>query len=414
MVFKRIVILGAGFGGVYVLKRLSQKFGRHDPVEVILVNSRNYFLFTPLLHEVATGNLTPDTVVEPLRAILRPGFSNLYLAEVSSVNLTERMVTTTTGPLHYDYLVLALGSTTNFYQTPGAAEYSFTLKTLSDAIRLKNHFIQAFEAATKLTDEEAIRQTLHFVVIGGGPTGVELAAEMTDFLTGTFKKFYPPYITSEVRITLIQRALTLVPRFSPALQRKSLEVLTKKGVTVHLNRGVTAVGSDLVMLDNGERLPTKTVIWTAGVQPAIVPFTPAPALAADSRIIINDRLQLIDYPEVFALGDLAAYTDKQSGKALPPLAQVATKEGQVVANNIVRLVRGEAPRPFVYHHAGTLMSLGKWVAVGEIRSITFFGRFAWWFWRMVYLSKIISGPKKLKVALDWTIGLFFPRDISEL
>lgn len=410
----KIVILGAGFGGTYAFKQLHRFFHRQKKIELILVNRKNYFLFTPLLHEVATGGVSPENVTEPLRKVIGCCLHDFYLATVKSINLDKKEVTTTLGPITYDYLVIALGAETNFYDVPGARDYSFTLKSLEDAVRLKNHFIVTLEQASKINDELELTKLLTFVVIGGGPTGVELAAEMADFFYGTFNRLYPPDLIGKIRIVLVQAGSELLPAFSPPLRRKSLEILKKKKIEVRLNTVVTSVGQDFIQFKNGEKLATRTPIWVAGIKPALPLFQPEPVKDDRGRLVVNPTLELKGYAGVFALGDLASYRDQQTGLALPPLAQVATKQATVVARNIYCLIKAKSCQPFIYRHRGDLISLGRWLAIGEISKFSFSGHLAWWLWRTVYLSKLIAWPKKVKVAVDWTLNLFMPRDTSEL
>lgn len=410
----RIVILGAGFGGVYAFKRLHKFFHRDPNVKLVLVNEKNYFLFTPLLHEVATGGVSRENVVEPLRKVLGCCLAEFHLAKVRSVDLEKRRVATDVGICEYDYLVVALGAETNFYGTPGAREHSFTLKSLEDAVRLKNHFIKKFEEATTVTDIKRLDAMLHFVVVGGGPTGVELAAEMAELFYETFGKYYKDhFFYPKVKITLVQSHKELLPHFSKKMREKSLKVLRDKKINVRLGARVTLVSGSSVEFGGGERMPTETVVWVAGVRPHKPHFNEAVEENARGRIMVNEYLQMKRRPEVFVLGDMAAFATGE-GRELPMLAQVTTKEASAVAENIGRLIHGKSLKPFSYRHSGDMISLGQWMALAEIKKVSFQGHLAWWLWRTVYLSKLISFPKKIKVAVDWTFNLFMPRDISEL
>ncbi len=410
----RIVILGAGFGGVYTFKRLHKFFHRDPNAQLILVNNKNYFLFTPLLHEVATGGVSRENVVEPLRKVLGCCLAKFYLADVTKIELKNRRIITTKGDCLYDYLVIAMGAITNFYDTPGAEEHSFTLKSLEDAVRLKNHFIKKFEEASTIADEEKLNTLLRFVVVGGGPTGVELAAEMAELFYETFGRYYGHHVFyPKVKITLLQSHEELLPHFPKKLREKSLEVLRNKKVEVRLGAKVKYVSDVFVELASGERIPTETVVWVAGVKPRMVVLDQDIEKSAGGRIVVNEFLQIKHWPEVFVTGDMAQFI-MSDGKELPMLAQAASKEGVSVAENIRNMLLGKAPTPFFYRHSGDLISLGQWMAAAEIKSFFFWGRFAWWFWRTIYLFKLISFPKKVKVAMDWTLNLFMPRDISEL
>ena len=410
----RIVILGAGFGGVYAFKQL-HKFFHNDPnVCLILVNSKNYFLFTPLLHEVATGGVSRENVVEPLRKVMGCCLAEFYLADVLKIELGNHRVITTKGVCSYDYLIVALGAETNFYDTPGAKEHAFTLKSLESAVRLKNHFIKKFEEAATVADAERLNSLLSFVVVGGGPTGVELAAEMAELFYETFGRYYRNSVAySRVKIILLQSASELLPYFPKKFRKKSLEVLKSKKIEVRFGVRVKSMDAVSVELASGERIFTETAVWVAGVKPRDITFDQDVEKSNGGRIVVNAFLQMKFRPEVFILGDMAKFITPD-GKELPMLAQVASKEGVSVAKNISNMLSGKALTPFFYHHSGDLISLGQWMAAAEIRSFFFWGHFTWWFWRTIYLYKLISFQKKIKVAVDWTLHLFSPRDISQL
>lgn len=409
----RIVVVGAGFAGIYTWTHLHRYYHNNPAVQLILINPKNYFLFTPLLHEVATGGINPENIVEPLRKILGCCMHEFFLGKVQKVRLKEKILETSGGEISYDYLVLAPGGETQYYNIPGAAEYSFPLKSLEDAVRLKNHCIRSIECASHARNSNDVNTKLHFVIIGGGPTGVELAAEMSQFLIHSFGKYYPEKLIKNIRISLLHRGKELLPQFSPPLRQKALQSLLAKGIHVRLAVAVQEVNQDFIILENGERLRTSTVIWVGGVRPVPLAFDES-LLTSSGRIQVLSTLQLSGYPSVFILGDIAAVSDPSEKNMLPMFAQVATQEARYAALNIQRLIQGKNTMPFTYKHQGTLVSLGQWMAVGEIHTYVFSGRFAWWLWRTIYLSKMISWRKKIKVAIDWTINLFSPRDISEL
>jgi NADH dehydrogenase len=418
----KIVILGGGFGGVYTLKYLHRFFhkrtlyqskarygaGINEDIKLILFNKKNYFLFTPLLHEFATGSVSLENLVEPIREIIKCCDYEFVHGEVKRIDLERKIVELNESKLDYDYLVIALGSKTNFYNIPGAEENSFTLKSLDDAIRLRNHFIHMFEIASKDQDEES----LTFVIVGGGATGVELAGEMSDYFYKTFSKFYPKEIISKVKIILIERGNELIPQFSPKLRKIALEVLRKKNVEVILGKGVKEVGKDFVKLDDETIIKTKTVIWTAGVEPNLPEIVGNVEKDNKGRLIVNEYLQVKNYENVFSIGDVCCYIQNQ--KPLPQFAQVAVRQGKAVAKNIFNLIKNKPLEKFVYRHQGDLISLGRFFAIGEIKNFTFSGFFAWILWRGVYLSKMISNKDKIKTFVDWLLNFFYPRDVTEI
>ena len=418
----KIVILGGGFGGVYTLKYLHKFFHKRTPyqskarywaginedIKFILVNKKNYFLFTPLLHEFATGSVSLENLVEPIREIIRCCDYEFIHGEVKRIDLEKKIVELNESKLDYDYLVIALGSKINFYNIPGAEENSFTLKSLDEAIRLRNHFIHMFEIASKDQDEAI----LTFVIVGGGATGVELAGEMSDYFYKTFSKFYPKEIISKVKIILIERGNELIPQFSPKLRKIAFEVLRKKKVEVILGKGVKEVDKDFVRLDDETIIKTKTVIWTAGVEPNLPEIVGNIEKDNKGRLIVNEYLQVKNYENVFALGDACCFIQNQ--KPLPQLAQVAVREAKIVAKNIFNLIQNKPLEKFVYKHQGDLISLGKFFAIGEIKNFTFSGFLAWILWRGVYLSKMISNKDKIRTFIDWLLDFFYPRDITEI
>ncbi len=407
----QIVIAGGGFGGVYTFKELHRLFHNHPGIRVTLVNRTNYFLFTPLLHEVATGSLAPEHIVEPLRKVLGCCHHDFHFASIREFSLSDKVVRTAAGDIPYDYLVFAMGSTTNFYGIPGADVHSLPLKTLEDALRIKNRIIQATEAAVRLSDEKERERRLRFILVGGGATGVELAGEMSDFIFKTFGALYP-FVRKSASIILISKAPELLPEFHGRLRQKSLEILKKKGVRVVLSAAVKAVEPGAVLLENGETIEGEMVIWTAGVKPHPVRTADLFSFSPAGRIRVSDDFEVTGWPGVFALGDMAHGGNED--RPLPALAQVATRQAKAVARNIARSIDGQPKKPFRYRHSGDLISLGTWTAVGNIRGFHFWGPFAWWLWRTVYLLKMISWGKKIKVAVDWTVNIFLPRDISQI
>jgi len=410
---QRIVIVGGGFAGVYTFKSLHNFFHNDDRVELILVSQRNYFIFTPLLHEVATGAQAPENIVEPLPQLIACCNTDFVEADLQRVNTQARKVETVLGDIPYDYLLLALGSTTNFFNIPGASEYCFTLKSLENAVNLKNHFIDVFEEASSLKDESELAALLRFVVIGGGPTGVELAAEMSDFFFGTLAKLYRRYhLEKVIKIDVCQRGDSLLPQFSEHLRRKSEQALRHKGVNVLLKTGIKEVGKNFVITHNGERIDAHTIIWTAGVKPIEVPFDSEVARHDSGRILVDPTLQLPQHPGIFAIGDMAH--SEHGGRPLPALAQVAVRQAHSAARNIYRLIEHKKPCRFRYYHKGDLISLGSWLAVAEVYWFHSLGHFAWWMWRTIYLFKIISWRKRIKVAVEWTLNIFANRDVSKV
>ncbi len=409
----KITIVGGGFGGIYALKKFHKLFHGNKNIKITLVNEKNYFLFTPLLHEVATGGVNAGNIVESIRKILGCCVETLHIGKVTNIDLKNHKLEMATGTWDFDYLVLAPGAETNFYDIPGAEENSFTLKTLDDAVRLKDHLITLVDQASFVLDRKRRSDMLRFIVVGGGPTGVELAAELQEFLKKTFSRYYPEDLIEDISVIIVQKTSDIVPQFSELLRKKSLEILQKKGLEILFNTEVKEVTKEEVKFSIGNSLKTKTVVWTAGVKPANISFAEKVEKEMNGRLKVNQYLQLEKYPFVYAVGDVAG-VKSEDGSFFSALAQVAVKEAEIAVENIKNQIEGQALKSFMYKNEGTLVSLGKWMAAGEIFGFNFSGHFAWWVWRTVYLFKLVSWQKKARVALDWTLTAFSARDISEL
>ncbi|MSR73012.1 NAD(P)/FAD-dependent oxidoreductase [Candidatus Parcubacteria bacterium] len=409
---QRIVILGAGFAGINTYLSLIKRVHEKD-VEIIFINKTNYFLFTPMLHEVATGSLGPRHVVESVRNIIYKTPADLIVAEVEKVDLEKKIVFTDKGRVEFDYIVIGLGATTNFCDVAGAQENSFVLKDLADAIKLRNHFISIFEEASTIPFEEERKKMLSFAVIGGGPTGVELAAEMADFFFDTFRKYYKGHIcTGDVSLYLINSGKELLTMFSSGIRQKSLEVLRGKGIKVLLDKMVTNVSKEKIIFTDGSSVDVFNTVWVAGVKPIPIEILPEVEKDKAGRIITDEFLRVKNFKHVFALGDISAFITKD-GKSLPMLAQVAARQGKATGKNISASIYEKKLSKFRYISKGNLVSLGTWKAVGGIAGITWSGVFAWWLWRTVYLYNFASWSNRIKIVIDWTVNMFSPRDITK-
>lgn len=407
---KKIVILGGGFGGLYTYLGL-KKLCVFDKIDITIVNRTNYFLFTPMLHEVATGGLARHQIVESIRQVIYKSHANLHVAEVLSIDADKQIVNTDTGILEYDILVIALGSTTNFYNTKGAEENSFTLKDLHGAVEMRANFIDAFENASLMKESSERKKELSFGVIGGGPTGVELVAETAELFLDTFSRYYEGKIfPSEVSLYLINRTSEILMPFNLSLRKSAIKTLKNKGIKVLINAGVKEMQKDIVILDDDTVLPIKHIVWTAGVKPNTLNFREQIILDKSDRILTNEFLQIAEFPNIFAIGDVASIINN----TLPMLAQVAVKQGTHTAENIKRFIYNKKLLPFSYKSNGELVSLGQWNGIANIKGIKLSGPVAWFLWRTVYLFKFISGSKKLKIAMDWTVNAFYPRDITKI
>lgn len=413
---KKIVVLGAGFAGISTVKALAKKFKKQrDKVEIILVNDTNYFLFTPLLHEVAGGSIEPEHIVEPIRKAVGKFIDQFIVAKVERVSIKEGTVHTNRVPILFDYLVVATGSTTSFYGVPGAKEFCFTLKNLEDAVLIKHRLLDMAEKIAFETDPDRRRELGSFAIIGGGPTGVELASEIVEYIEEIAESYNnkKQILLDSFQIHLIQRDDRLLLNFDKKIQTKAYLHLAKIGVKIHLDSPVTSIDGMGIVIGENDRVSSMTSIWVAGIKPQNIVFDESPEKYRDGRLKVRRTLQLISNPNIFILGDMAACEDGKNCM-LPTLAQVASKQGPTVAHNISMLMQNGKTKVYKYHALGQLISLGQWMAAGQIGPLVFSGKLAWWVWRTVYLSKLVSWPKKFKVALDWTIDIFSSRDISRV
>ncbi|HCC83501.1 TPA: hypothetical protein DEP96_01475 [Candidatus Uhrbacteria bacterium] len=401
-----IVIVGGGFGGLEVAWGLRGQV-KQGKIAVTLINITNYFLFTPLLHEVATGGLSAASVAEPLREVFAHTGLNIIQGEVTKVDADKKAVFLGHHTIPYDVLVLSTGATTNYFNTPGAAEFALPLKTLADATAIRARIIDAFETASLVTTAAERKELLSFVVVGAGATGVELAAELAEFAFHIARRYFCQknscILHNEVSVTLVSAGPELLAQFSPPTRKAAEARLKKLGVKLRLGVQVGEVDATGVNMNDGWRIPSGLTIWTAGVK-AVLP------LIVDSSGTKVAKAQLWSQAkkpaELVILGDAAA--------GLPMLAQVAVAQGRSVANNIVLLLASRPLLPFVYHSRGSFVSLGQWFAAGTIGRINLSGRLTWWLWRTVYLFKFASHKKRLRIVFEWTLNLFYPRDITRL
>lgn len=412
----RVVILGGGFGGVSTAQRLEQIFARDPTVDITLVSQSNYLLFTPMLAEVASSGLEPQHISAPVRAaLLRTRFRR---AEVEAIDVAAQTVLLRGGPaapvetMPYDHLTLALGSVPNYYGLPGLEAHSFTLKTLQDATLLRNHVIALLEQADVEPGADERRRMLSFVVAGGGFAGTEMIAELFDLVHGV-RHFYPNIHAGDLRFALVHSGARILPEISPELAAYALRKLEARGIEFLLEARVAGATANAVLLADGRLIATRTLVWTAGNQPHPLLRTLPCDHNRAGAIITESTLQIKGFANVWAVGDCAEIPDLlNAGKTLPPTAQHALREGRAVADNIAAMRRGHRPSPFRFRSIGTLVALGHRTAVAEIRGFKFSGLLAWFMWRTVYLSKLPGLEKQVRVALDWTIDLFFPRDIA--
>jgi NADH:ubiquinone reductase (H+-translocating) len=413
----KIVIAGGGFAGLAAATYLDKRLARRPDIEVVMISRENFILFTPMLHEVASGDLYPSDIINPLRRILRN--VNIVQGEVQAIDPKGRRIQCSGGvaqlefELEFDHLLLALGSETNFFDLPGLGDWAVTMKSLSDAALLRNRVIALLEEATLQDDPDVRRQLLTFVIAGGGFSGVETAGAINDFVRET-AAYYPHLSEQLIRVVLVHPGRFLLPELAEELGDYTERKLRERKVEVIRGIGVAAYDDgSLVRLSDGTSIPASTLIWTAGVKPNQV-IAQLPWHKERGRLLVNDFLQIPGVPGVWAAGDCAAVPDGTSEKFHPPTAQHGLRQGLVVAKNIEAAILGRLPKPFVFKTLGQLASIGHRAGVAMVFGIKFSGFIAWCLWRMVYLLKLPRLAKKLRVISGWALDLLFSKEIEQI
>jgi NADH:quinone reductase (non-electrogenic) len=397
----RVVIVGAGFGGMRAARAL-----RRAAVDVLLIDRHNYHLFQPLLYQVATAGLEPEQIAKPVRAILR-GQQNLEfrMAEVRGADFAARRLDTDSGSVPYDYLILALGGETNFFGLEGVATHGIGLKDIPEAVAIRNAILSCFEHAVLEPDAERRRALLTFLVVGGGPTGVEMAGALSELIRLVLVKDYPRLNIKDVRVLLLEATDRLLGTMPPRLREAAAETLWRKHVEVRFGAAVEDFDGNRVRLKGGEVIPARTLIWAAGVRAAALGQELGLATARQGRVRVEPTLQVPGRPEVYVVGD-SAYLEAD-GQPLPMMAPVAIQQAETAALNILRTLRGEPVRPFRYRDPGSLATIGRNAAVAYIGGFGFTGFPAWVVWLVVHLIQLIGFRNKLFVLLNWAWDYFF-------
>jgi NADH:ubiquinone reductase (H+-translocating) len=396
----RVVVVGAGFGGLWAARALAK-----SPVEVLLIDSNNYHTFLPLLYQVAAAEQEPEEIAYPVRSIVRKlANTQFVMAEVTGIDFVARRIETTGDLVVYDYLVLALGSTSHFLGVAGADKHAFPLKTLEQGIALRNHILCCFEQAMHASDMARRRQLLTFTIVGGGPTGVEFAGALTELIRGPMVKDYPALGLGEVRLILLEAMGSLLANTPSRLSAYALARLRKMGVDVRLQTAASEITATSIRLKDDSTIPTETVIWTAGVRGAPLAKLWGLPIASNGQVKVTPTLQVPDYPEVYAIGDLA-YVE-EDGHPLPLIAPVAIQQGVAAARNITRQIAQQAPLPFRYRDKGTLVTIGRNAAVAYLGGRAFTGFPAWVLWLGVHIFNLIGFRNRMFVLLNWAWDYF--------
>jgi NADH:ubiquinone reductase (H+-translocating) len=402
----KVVIIGAGFAGL----RAAQALARSQ-ADVLVLDRNNYHTFFPLLYQVAAAELEPEDIVYPVRSILR-GKQNLRLLvdEVTDIDPEKKLVKTENHEFPYDYLVLALGSTSHFFGVEGAAKYAFQLKNLEQAIGVRNQILFRFERALCEDRREKRQQMLTFAVIGGGPTGVEFTGALAELIRGPLSKDYPELDPQEVRLLLLEATDHLLPGLPEPLQAYALKRLKKMGVEVRLGAMVTEVTPESLTLKDGTVFRLETAIWTAGVRGVSPGQLAALPILPNGQVKVLPTLQVDGNAEIYVIGDLAKL--EEDGSPIPMMAPVAVQEGKMAAKNIMKQIRGQGTMPFRYEDPGTLVTIGRNAAAVHLVGRNFTGFFAWLLWVSVHLFKLIGFRNRLLVLINWAWDyLFFERGV---
>ncbi len=411
----RLLILGGGFGGVYAALRLQARAGKRRDIQITLVSRDNYFLFTPMLPQAATSSIDTRHIVQTIRRICPK--VKLLQAEIETVDFATRTVTISHAEGHrhqlgYTQLLIAVGGVTNYFGLPGVAEFSLPVKTLTDAIRIRNHALDMLEQAELEEDVELRRRLLTFVVAGAGFAGVETAAELDVFVRRASAQ-YGNFTAADIRTVLLDAQSRVLPELSEQLAAFTAATLIKRGMEVRMNSSVRAADAEGIDLTDGSRIPTRTFIWAGGVAPN--PLLSALGITnARGRVPVDANLGVVNHPGIWAIGDCASVLPAPDAKPYPPTAQHALREGTHVADNMLAFADGKPLKPFAFTMIGQMANLGERSAVAMVGGLKISGFPAWWLWRTYYLTRIPTLERKLRVAIDWTLDLLFSRDTVKL
>ena len=392
---KRVVIVGAGFAGLRAAKVLAGQ-----DLEVVVVDRQNYHLFQPLLYQVASAGLEPENIAYPIRSVLRR-FHNVrfVMGEVQSIDLPAREVLTDRGSMGYDYLILAAGSVPTFFGLESLQEHAFALKGLNDAIVLRNHLLYAFERAATVRDPVLREALTTFVIVGAGPTGVEMAGSLAEVVYRALPRDYPDLRIRDSRLILVEATGEVLPSFPPRLRKYARRRLERLGVEVMLDTRVADAAPGRVLVEGGDDIPTHTLLWTAGVRGAPVVDALAVPKTRANRVVVAPDLSVQGNPDVFVVGDMAHV--EQDGEPLPMVAPVAIQQGEHAARSILRRERGQEATPFRYRSRGTMAIIGRYAAVADSYGLQIKGVVAWVIWLALHLYYLIGFRNRLMALLNW-------------
>ncbi|MGJ8592917.1 MAG: NAD(P)/FAD-dependent oxidoreductase [Aquaticitalea sp.] len=401
-VHPKIVIIGAGFGGITIAKSLKNK-----PVEVLLIDQHNYHNFQPLMYQIATGGLEPDSIAYPVRRIFRnqDNFS-FRMAKVETLNAETQSLHTSIGDIHYDYLVIATGSTNNFFNFEPVKNKLLTLKSVPDALNMRSYIYQNLEKALSKQDGESIVPLMNVAIVGGGPAGIELAGALSEMKHYVLPKDFPDLDFQKMQIHLYEMAPKLLSAMSSQASEKTFLYLEKLGVKVFLNAKVEDYDGKILKIAEGEAFETDTVIWTAGVKAAGIAGIPEASIIGGGRILVDEFNAVKNTKNIFAIGDVAACVTEENPKGLAMLAPVAQQQAKTLTSNLIKSIQNKPMKPFSYFNKGVMATIGRNKAVVDLPGWKFQGTFAWLVWMFIHIMSLVGFRNKVGAFLDWMANYF--------
>ncbi len=398
---KRLVIIGGGFAGIKLAKKLNKK-----DIQVVIIDKHNYHTFQPLLYQVATAGLEPDSIAYPLRKLFQKSKNCFFrMAEVSKILPEENLILTNIGKLSYDYLAIATGSTTNFFNFENIKSELMSMKSIPESLDLRSLILQNFENALLTNDEETIKELMNIVIVGGGPTGVELAGAIAEMKNYVLPNDYPELDLSKMEIHLFEAAPRVLAAMSEEASAKSYDYLKKLGVNVHLNSRLNNFNNNTIVLPDDSKIRTETLIWTAGVKGAIIDGLPETALAGN-RLKVNSFSQVEGFENIFSIGDVAGMITEETPRGYPMVAPVAMQQGELLAKNIINLMQQKELEAFKYNDKGSMATIGRNRAVVDLPFYKFQGIFAWFVWMFIHILSLVGFRNKAAVFMNWVYNYF--------
>lgn len=400
---KRLVIIGGGFGGIELTKRL-----KNQDIQVVMLDKHNYHCFQPLLYQVATGGLEPGSIAYPLRKFMQDIPNGIFrLAEVRNIDAVNQKIHTDIGDLNYDYLVIATGSTTNFFKfSKEVSGKMMQMKDIPQALNLRSFILENFEEALLTYDESKKEELINISIVGGGPTGVELAGALGEMRKNILPKDYPEIDFTKMQIHLFESGDRLLGAMHPENSAKVLKYVKDFGVEVWLNTMVTDFDGDVLTTADGKKVKCETLIWTAGVKGNPVEGFAPETITGGNRISVDEYCKIKGYENIYAIGDVASMVQEKYPKGHPMVAPVAIQQGELVADNILAQIKGKAPKPFVYFDKGSMATVGRNKAVMEAKGIKMGGFIAWLAWLFVHVMSLVGFRNKITVTLGWLYNYF--------